>query len=312
MAAAQHILKEICDGSLQKDLLACRRSLNLIAGHVRNARRQSLIVELLDLGQDPLRRMSICTDLLTRWQFGKVQRLMRNVRAGARDVPCGGRRRDDLVKAIVDACSAEGPAMGKGTCPSAANSAEGLSMGTGTCPSSSVENHDHATRQGAESARSISSCRPMGEGTCPSSSLPMGTGACPSSSLPAPEVQVVTEMALVPLNTSADPAYLQRKLIKRWAKRWLKLLKKKTRRVDVHLALQESLVEHGDSEQVTVNDLRHIVGRKLGFVLKGRHRVAFDKALLRLTAKEPRAKRPRKRFKLAARSIRKRRGRRGR
>ena len=115
-------------------------------------------------------------------------------------------------------------------------------------------------------------------------------------------------MALVPLNTSADPAYLQRKLIKRWAKRWLKFLKKKTRRVDVKLALQEALVEHGASEQMTVSDLRDIVGRRLGFLLVGRRRVAFDKALLEVTAKAPKAKRRRKRFKLVGRTIEKRRG----
>ena len=91
---------------------------------------------------------------------------------------------------------------------------------------------------------------------------------------------------------------MRRKLLKRWAKKWRKFMKKKTRKADVTAALQEALVEHGGSEEVTVSDLRDIVGRRLGFVLEGRHRVAFDSALLQVTAKAPAAKRPRKRFKL--------------
>jgi len=91
-------------------------------------------------------------------------------------------------------------------------------------------------------------------------------------------------MALVPMNTSADPAYLRRKLLKRWAKKWLHSVKKKSRKADVKAALQEALVAHWASEEVTVSDLRDIVGRRLGFALEGRHRVVFDKALLHITA----------------------------
>ena len=87
-------------------------------------------------------------------------------------------------------------------------------------------------------------------------------------------------------------------LDRRWAKRWLKFMKKRSRKVHVKSALQEALVEHGTSDQVTASNLRDIVGRKLGFVLEGRHRVAFDRALLQVTAKVPAAKRPRKKFKL--------------
>ena len=135
----------------------------------------------------------------------------------------------------------------------------------------------------------------MGKGTCPSPSLPRGTatmgssscqpagkGTCPSSSLPAPEVLV-----LVPVDTTADPGYMRRKLLKRWAKKWLHVVKKKSRKADVKAALQEAVVEHGASEEVTVSDLREVVGRRLGFVLEGRHRVAFDRALLQVTAKAP-------------------------
>ena len=124
-------------------------------------------------------------------------------------------------------------------------------------------------------------------------------------------------MALVPLDTSADPAKLKRKLIRKWRKKWVKFVRRKTCKADLTLVLQKVLAEQAvissdlklaPKEQMTVSDLRDIVGQKLGFLLEGRHRVAFDKALLQITAKAPAAKRPRTRFKLAARSIKKRRG----
>ena len=66
MATAQRTFQEICDGSLQRDLLRCRRSLNYIAGQVQDTRRHSVTVELLDLGKDPENRRTICTKLLAK------------------------------------------------------------------------------------------------------------------------------------------------------------------------------------------------------------------------------------------------------
>ena len=271
MAAAQHVLKEICDASWQKGLLNCRRSLSFAAGRVQDTRRQSLTDELLELSQDPLNRKLICTDLLDTWKLSDLRWLILKLRGGECEVPGGGRRKADLIKAIID-----------------------------------VKEYMH--RQGAAAAAAAS----FAEG--PS----ISKGTCPSSFPPAPPgVQAVTEMALVPLDTSADPAKLKRKLIRKWRKKWVKFLRKKTCKADLKLVLQEVLVEQAvissdlklaPKEQMTVSDLRDIVGRRLGFLLEGRHRVAFDKALLQVTAKAPAAKRPQKRFKLAARSIKKRRG----
>ncbi len=47
MAAAQHVLKEICVASSQKVLLNSRRSLSFAAGRVPDTRRQSLTDEFL-------------------------------------------------------------------------------------------------------------------------------------------------------------------------------------------------------------------------------------------------------------------------
>ena len=55
-----------------------------------------------------------------------------------------------------------------------------------------------------------------------------------------------------------------------------------------------------DHRTATVGgDLRAIVGQKLGIILHGKNRLAFDKALFKLTAPLPRQQRPQKRFKLA-------------
>ena len=111
---------------------------------------------------------------------------------------------------------------------------------------------------------------------------------------------------MVAFGTSADPAKMQQRLRRTWRKKWAKLCKKKARKVKMaHIAtaVQEALLKHGHN--LMVRDLRAIVGQELGVPLEGRRRLAFDKALFKLTAPTPRQRRPRRRFKLAARAQRK-------
>ena len=141
-----------------------------------------------------------------------------------------------------------------------------------------------------------------------SPTVPMGSkGLCRSSPQaaavttggPASSNPVETSTTLVAFDTVADPAKLKRKLIKKWSKRWAKFCKKKARRdklAKVEVALQGALDDH---RTATVGDLRAIVGQKLGIILHGKNRLAFDKALFKLTAPLPRQQRPQKRFKLA-------------
>ena len=71
---------------------------------------------------------------------------------------------------------------------------------------------------------------------------------------------------------------------------------RRDRLAKVEEALQGAL---GDNKTSTVGELRAIVGQKLGITLDGKNRLAFDKALFKLTAPPPRQQRPLKRFKFA-------------
>ena len=132
MAAAQHVLKEICDASSQKDLQKCRRMLSYVHCSERSTRRESLTDQLLELSQDPQRHKLICTELLAGWQRWRLLNLLRKLRTSGCEVTFSGQRNDDLAKPIIDvkeykprqdaaaaaaASSAEGPSISKGTCP---------------------------------------------------------------------------------------------------------------------------------------------------------------------------------------------------
>ena len=122
----------------------------------------------------------------------------------------------------------------------------------------------------------------------------------PRQAMERPAMESSSCMALVAIDSVADPLKLQQRLRKRWRKKWAKytwknVCKHKLKRIkdEVRHAFQE----YGATS--TIGELRVLVGRTLGLPLDGKHRWHFDKALLRLTNPPPTKRRARRRFSIA-------------
>jgi hypothetical protein len=128
-----------------------------------------------------------------------------------------------------------------------------------------------------------------GQGVCPGQRV---VSLSSSSNDPAP-------LPMVAYDTTADPTKLRRRISKKWRKRAVKLvqrklLKDKLRQITVVL---EDAVRQNPT--AIVGALKLQVENTLDMKLDGRTRLAFDRALLQLTAKPQKPQRRRQVFKLA-------------
>ena len=100
LTAAQLMVKEILEGSTQRELLAYARV--ALPGASKSTRKQDLVSNLMDFCDDASHKQSTCTDLLA----GHGVRDLRRLIARLRGLGCLARlgqkpRRNDLVAAIV-------------------------------------------------------------------------------------------------------------------------------------------------------------------------------------------------------------------
>ena len=162
LTAAQMTVKEILEGSTQRDLLAYARAVAL-PGALKSTRKQDLVSNLMDLCDDAPHKQSTCTDLLAghgvrdlRWLIARLRGLGCLVRLGQKP------RRDDLVAAnpnvdeYAPSCNpgpSTGPSHRRGLCLSAGSvgSAEkpsAIKEGAGPQESMALVAHDTAADPG--------------------------------------------------------------------------------------------------------------------------------------------------------------------
>ena len=101
LTAAQLMVKEILEGSTQRDLLAYARVFAL-PGALASTRKQDLVSNLMDLCDDASHKQSTCTDLLA----GHGAHELASVDCAVEGLGCLVRlgqkpRRNDLVAVIV-------------------------------------------------------------------------------------------------------------------------------------------------------------------------------------------------------------------
>ena len=101
LTAAQMTVKEIWEGSTQRDLLAHARAVAL-PGASKSTRKQDLVSNLMDLCDDAARNQSMCTDFLAGYGVHDLRRLIKRLRGLGCLVRLGQKpRRNDLVAAIA-------------------------------------------------------------------------------------------------------------------------------------------------------------------------------------------------------------------
>ena len=74
LTVAQLMVKEILEGSTQRDLLAYARAFAL-TGALKSTRKQDLVSNLMDLCDDASHKQSTCTDLLAGHGVHDLRRL---------------------------------------------------------------------------------------------------------------------------------------------------------------------------------------------------------------------------------------------
>ena len=100
LTAAQLMVKEILEGSTQRDLLTYARV--SLPGALKSTRKQDLVSNLMDLCDDASRKQSMCTEFLAGHGVEDLRRLIRQLRGLGCLVRLGQKpRRNDLVAAIV-------------------------------------------------------------------------------------------------------------------------------------------------------------------------------------------------------------------
>ena len=101
LTAAQMTVKEILEGSTQRDLLAYTRAIAL-PGASKSTRKQDLVSNLMDFCDDASHKQSTCTDLLAGHGVRDLCRLIARLRGLGCLVRLGQKpRRNDLVAAIA-------------------------------------------------------------------------------------------------------------------------------------------------------------------------------------------------------------------
>lgn len=275
MEAAQRVIHELLGCCVQKDLLACRRSLSS-AATVQSTRKSDLIADLVAECSSLAGRQRICSELMAAWSKHELQLLIARLRGLGFMVAVGPRpRKQDLIAAIISTSEYAPGRRG----PHSLGPSERVSEGP--CSSSDVSENPGST---------------VSRGPCSSSDV---------SQNPGPAAEPSWSMALVALDSAAAPVKLQQKLLRRWSKKWARFVKKTERKRNlkrVEDELRKALQNHG--ETATVGDLRAMVAQTLGLPLDGKYRWRFDRALSKLTSPPPRKRRARRRFTIAEGGLR--------
>ena len=274
ITAARLVVRELLDASTQRELLACRRTL-VAAGPAASQRKQELVIELTHFCEDVERRRRICNVLLAGHAITELRSLITQLRRLGCLVKVGPRpKRDDLVAAII---GVDAYVTKSGQCKRA-------SASSGSATEIGTRNTEKTTADWLRRGDDFSSSAGEDDHTEPG-----------VSTMPEPS------MALVAFDSSADPGRLQMKLNKRWRKRWAKFCKKGRRKESLgrlKSVLQDTVHEH-EGLPTTVDELRTIVGHKLGIALQGKDLATFYTMLFKLTAPPPKKTRTRRRFKVA-------------
>ena len=78
LTVAQLVVKEILEGSTQRDLLTC--ACVSLPGALKSTRKQDLVSNLMDLCDDASRKQSMCTEFLAGHGVEDLRRLIRQSR----------------------------------------------------------------------------------------------------------------------------------------------------------------------------------------------------------------------------------------
>ena len=261
LTAAQMTVKEILEGSTQRDLLAYARAL---PGASKSTRKQDLVSNLMDFCDDVSHKQSTCTDLLAGHGVRDLRRLIARLRGLGCLVRLGQKpRRNDLVAAIASVdeyapSSNPGPSTGlsrrKGLCLSAG------SVGSAEKPSAIKE------------------------------------GAGPQESMALVAYDTAADPGKLQRKLTKRWGKRCARFLKRAARKE-KLAARKEKLANLDTVLQRVLQDHG--ETTTIGELRAMVGRAVGVTLEGKYRAPFDKAWSKLTAPPPTQPRARCRFNIA-------------
>ena len=111
-------------------------------------------------------------------------------------------------------------------------------------------------------------------------------------------------MVLVAFDSAAAPVKMQRKLFRRWSKKWARYNKKKERNHKLKCVKDElgkALQILG--EKVTVGELCAMVAQTLDLPLDGKYRLRFDRAWRKLMSPPQKSRRARCRFTIAKSSV---------